>query len=251
MNFTGLNSLTYVGGYFYFFENPSLINMTGLEKLSTVEKSLKVRNNNSLIDFTGLNNLTSIMYSLDIKYNDALINMEGLGHLTTIGDNVSIQNNAALSCLAGLEGLTSIGGRLDLVENDRLTSLSGLENIEAGSITGLTIMYNPLLETCNIQSICDYLIDPTGAVDIESNATGCNAAYEVGLLCGIKYCLPGGIQINTQAQVDSFQFNHPDCNWIEGDVWIAGADITNLDGLSHLTSIWGGLYISNNESLTS
>ncbi len=48
-------------------------------------------------------------------------------------------------------------------------------------------------------------------------------------------CLPEGITFTTQAEIDNFQVNHPWCNEIEGNVFIVGVDITNLDGLQVLT----------------
>ena len=58
-------------------------------------------------------------------------------------------------------------------------------------------------------------------------------------------CLPEGITITSQAQIDSFQINYPGCTEIEGDVMIGGMfhDITNLLGLSVLTTIGGNLKI--------
>jgi len=61
-------------------------------------------------------------------------------------------------------------------------------------------------------------------------------------------CLPKGIEFNTQAQVDSFQYNNPNCTEIEGPVTISSgpnfADkIMNLNGLSVLTSLLGDLNI--------
>jgi len=50
-------------------------------------------------------------------------------------------------------------------------------------------------------------------------------------------CLPEGITFSTQEQIDNFQINHPNCTDIEGGVTIEGNDITNLDGLSVITSI--------------
>ncbi len=58
-------------------------------------------------------------------------------------------------------------------------------------------------------------------------------------------CLPQGIVFSTQAQIDSFQFNYPGCTEIMGDVYISGDDITNLNGLDVLTSIWGSLNIGS------
>ena len=56
-------------------------------------------------------------------------------------------------------------------------------------------------------------------------------------------CLPNGIVFNTQVQVDSFQINYPDCNTIEGNVEITGANINNLSGLDVLIGIEGDLFI--------
>ncbi len=56
-------------------------------------------------------------------------------------------------------------------------------------------------------------------------------------------CLPEGITFTTQAQIDNFQTNYPNCTEIEGNVGIAGDDITNLNGLNVLTSIGGDMEI--------
>lgn len=58
-------------------------------------------------------------------------------------------------------------------------------------------------------------------------------------------CLPEGITFITQAQIDSFQVNYPGCKTIQGFVWIRGADISNLEGLSELDSIYGDLIIGD------
>ncbi|MCD4725965.1 MAG: T9SS type A sorting domain-containing protein [Bacteroidales bacterium] len=54
-------------------------------------------------------------------------------------------------------------------------------------------------------------------------------------------CLPSGITFTNQAQIDSFQTNYPNCTEIEGSVTIKYDGITNLNGLSSLTSIQGSL----------
>ena len=56
-------------------------------------------------------------------------------------------------------------------------------------------------------------------------------------------CLPEGITFSTQSQIDDFQTNYPSCKKIRGGVNI-GEYITNLNGLSVLTSIGGYLSIS-------
>jgi len=64
-------------------------------------------------------------------------------------------------------------------------------------------------------------------------------------------CLPDGITFNTQAEIDNFQTNHPNCTEIEGNVMIDGPNITNLNGLNVLTSIGGYLAIWSTNNMIS
>jgi hypothetical protein len=73
--------------------------------------------------------------------------------------------------------------------------------------------------------------------------------YFIGILVSIipltiiSQPCPDSLYFHTQAQVDSFQINYPNCTTIEGNVTISGDDITNLDGLNNLTEIQGSLNI--------
>ncbi|MBL7809983.1 MAG: T9SS type A sorting domain-containing protein [Saprospiraceae bacterium] len=66
-----------------------------------------------------------------------------------------------------------------------------------------------------------------------------------------QFCLPQGITFSTQAEIDQFALDYPDCKQIMGIVTISGPDITNLNGLSGITSFGKGLYIQNNPNLGS
>ena len=142
-----------------------------------------------------------------------------------------------------------IVGDLSITENMNLTNISGLDNIYPGSINDLNIVDNASLSVCDITSICEYLGSPGGAVNIQNNAPGCNSPEEVEVNC-TYHCLPEGISFSTQAEIDSFQVNYPNCVEIEGNATIQGDNITNLNGLSVLISIGGNLKISNNDSLS-
>ena len=65
----------------------------------------------------------------------------------------------------------------------------------------------------------------------------------LSLTASSQSCLPQGITFSWQADIDNFQTNYPGCTKIEGNVTIAGSDITNLNGLSVLTSIGGTLSV--------
>src|SRR5690606_13685939 len=61
----------------------------------------------------------------------------------------------------------------------------------------------------------------------------------------------GNFILTTQQQVDDFGITYAHCTAITlGDLTIEGNDITNLDGLSNVTEITGGLTLWNNPQLT-
>ncbi len=67
-------------------------------------------------------------------------------------------------------------------------------------------------------------------------------------------CIPDEITFSSQEQIDNFTTNYPDCTEILGDVNIhesSSGDITNLNGLSVITSIGGDLQIYYCNALTS
>jgi hypothetical protein len=63
-------------------------------------------------------------------------------------------------------------------------------------------------------------------------------------------CLPDGIVLNTQAQVNSFPTDHPGCTTIEGPLHILQSNITNLGPLAQITAVNGFLWIGANPQLT-
>src|SRR5690606_6408322 len=67
---------------------------------------------------------------------------------------------------------------------------------------------------------------------------------------GLKaQCPPGVVSLTSQAQIDAFATNYPNCTGVSGNLTIQGASITDLTPLSNLTSVGGYLYIYNNSNL--
>ncbi len=65
-------------------------------------------------------------------------------------------------------------------------------------------------------------------------------------------CLPNGLTITTQQQIDQFSTIYPGCVEISGDLIISGntdTEIQSLAGLDQITTIDGGLSIANNNQL--
>ena len=206
---TGFDIVTSIGGNVTIKGNDALTSLLGLENLSTVGGSLTIGSyyidaipgglgcsgNATLADITALSNLTNIGGDLGIFCNDALTNLSGLESLTTIGGGlrigfameditgVQLAGNPSLTNITALEAVSSIGGDMEIQGNASLTSLTGLGNIDVNSIENLVIGFNNALSTCEVQSICDYLISPNGEIDIHDNAPGCNSQQGVEEAC--------------------------------------------------------------------
>jgi hypothetical protein len=183
---TGLNSLTHIGGSLTIWSCGHLTSLAGLESLTIIGSSggnLDLYTNDSLIDLTGLNNVTSIGVLL-INSNPAITSLTGLNNVTFIG-GATISSNNSLTSLMGLNNVTSSMINLIISSNNSLTNLEGLDSLEPNSIVSLDITNNPLLSTCAVQSICDYLANGNGTTHIYGNATGCNSIEEVKDACGI------------------------------------------------------------------
>jgi hypothetical protein len=175
---TGLDNLTSIGGDLTISFN-GLTDLNGLGNLIIIEGDLSVYYNYLLSNLAGLDNLTSIGGDLYLNNLESMESLLGLQSLTSIGEGIMISENPALTSLTGLNKLASIGEGIHISYNDVLTNLTGLNNIDASTINWLSILANPKLSSCEAKSICDYLINSTGYVEISSNAPGCNSQAEV------------------------------------------------------------------------
>jgi len=192
-NLVGLGTLNSIGGDLWISSNEALTSLTGLENLTSIGGHLIVIWNDKLINLTGLENLSSIEGDVYIGVipmfpspgcgNNSLTSLAGLENLISIGGSLGIYRNDTLTSLSGLVNLTSIGDELEIRGNNALTSLTGLDNIEAGTISHLSIVENQFLSTCQVQSICDYLIVYGGNGEIHDNAPSCNSQQIVEDIC--------------------------------------------------------------------
>ena len=107
----------------------------------------------------------------------------GLDSLIYIGGEFQMYSNNKIKNLSGLEGIKTINDYVWIRNNDSLTSLSGLDNISADSLNAFWVDNNPMLTSCAIKSLCDYLNIQYHHVDILINSTGCNSEAEVKDAC--------------------------------------------------------------------
>ena len=188
-NLAGLESISFIGGDLSIYSNYDLVDLTGLVNLTSLGGGLYIEDDQYILNLTGLEGLTSVGEDVHIRYNYHLISLLGLDNLTSIGGDLSIGmnygGNPELVDISALEGLNSIGGELMINHNNSLMSLTGLDDINAGSITNLTISNNSSLSACEVQSICDYLASQGGYVDISNNSLGCNSQQEVEAACEV------------------------------------------------------------------
>ena len=225
-----LENITSVGGAFYIYNNP-------------------------LTNIDGLNALTSIGGELDIAHNSVLTNINGLSNLTAIGVYLQLWDNPQLQNLNGLINLTAIGGDLIIEDNTVLNDISGLSNVAVTSITpalgfGLYIVNNPALAVCNLPNFCAYLANPanTHPRTISGNLAQCVNEAAVVAACSAPQCPTGNVVLTTQADVDQFKIDYPNCTKINGYLGIGGS-VANLNGLSNITTITGSIDAGNATSL--
>ena len=178
----GLESVNFLQVWF----NKALPNLNGLDNVSSIDESLAIEGNIGLVSLAGLEKLSTIGGDVIIgceygwlHHSPSLISLTGLDNLVSIGGQLWINLNDSLASLTGLEKLVSIGGSLRIHDNPMLSSLAGIDNIIADSILSLFIHDNMSLSTCEVQSVCDYLVSPNGESLIYGNAEGCNNAQQV------------------------------------------------------------------------
>jgi len=177
-----LDNLSSIGGILSIVSNP-LTSLSGLDNLTYVGTNIEIISNVNLTSLTGLEGLTSIGGFLAILSNNGLTSLAGLNNVTSIGGSLVIDHNQILTSLEGLENVASIEGYLTIRGNYLLTNISDLGSINVGSIQYLQLYYNLSLSTCDVKSICDYLLIPNVPAEIHDNAAGCNNQQEVVSAC--------------------------------------------------------------------
>ncbi len=251
-NLSSLYSLVAIGGDLSISDNTVLDNISGLQNVTEIGGYVGFMDNDNLLSLVGLNNIAEISGGLTIRQNNSLVNLSGLDNLGSIEGNLNIWDNQNLTNLTGLSSLNSLEGSFTIKGNQSLSSLEGLGEFESGSVIDLSIYDNASLSDCHAQSICDYLLSPNGVVEILNNAPGCNNPPEIANSCGnTSCCLPfGNYYFFTQNEIDNFHENYAGCTDLEGEMEIAGDDISNLSGLSEVISVGGNFSINYCPSLS-
>lgn len=83
----------------------------------------------------------------------------------------------------------------------------------------------------------------------DANGCGGTVSATVSVVNSLD-CPTGTLFLETQAQVDAFIINYPNCTVYDGNIIITGSNITNLNGLNNIVSILGYLDITYAHNLT-
>lgn len=253
-NLNGLSGLKSIGGELSLWLNAQLQNLDGLSGVQSIGGRLDIFSNALLETLTGLSGVQqSIGGELNIYSNAKLQNLNGLQGLQGINGPLFIFNNPELQNLDGLSGLQNIGGNSARIGNNpQLSSIQGIRNIDPNSIDGpgttfapgLGIEGNGNLSICDLPNICAYLATDKPRT-ISGNLGECATEAAVITACSVPPVeCPVNITFNAQSQIDDFGITYAHCTTISGNVTIQGP-VTNLNGLAHLKSIGGDLYIGD------
>jgi hypothetical protein len=234
VNFTGLESLNYIGGDLIIDGNDLLISLAGLENLTAIGGTLKVNDNNNLSSLTALNGLTSIGGDLWIRSNSSLTTLDGIENINAASiQGLYIGNQGSLcNCQMSniCEYLANPIGVVDIWFNGE------------GCYTALEVA-----EACGITLPClpfgNYYFSTQAEVDsFPTNFPGCSDLGGNVLILG-RYGYSSNIcNLINLSTITS----------ISGALYIFDNDLlTQLDGLENISaSSISDLYIEFNSSLS-
>ncbi len=231
-NLDGFAGIQGTIGFLYVSNNQVLADVDGLLGITEVQ-AIEWGNNPALDNINGLSNITTATLGHILIAGTSLTNLNGLSGLTDITSLV-ISGNDFLENLNGISNIQTLSGALVIIDNAVLTDISAIpQNLEIEQ--NLIIENNPMLSAC-----CAITDVSFSDVAISNNDVGCEAIIDIFLNCGATLC-SGDITLSTQAQVDAFG----PCVDYDGTIIISGEDITNVANLAGISTISGGLEITN------
>ncbi len=240
----GLNNLDSLGALIL-LDLPVFTNMDGLSNNITNIGSVNI-DSTALTNLDGLSNITNItnggFYGLRISHNASLTTLSGLNNLTAITGYMIAEDNALLTSI-GMNNLTVAYGFL-LSDMPNLTSIAGLTNNLTDTNIGTFWMINTGLTSLSgmdgVTSAANFYIwnnpDLTslqGLENLSGNIGGGISIYGNGLLNNVA-----ALSNITSINDGTLEFhNNP--------------ALTNLTGVGNIVTIGKGLWINDNDGLTS
>lgn len=205
----------------------------------------------AVYNLDSLKGLRSIGGSL-LLFSTSLKKLSGLEGLKSVAGEINISSNKNLSSFAGIDSLQDLGSSLGIHHNDSLTNIGALSRLFLPQNTLVRVTYCPLLATCDIQSLCQY-IGSGGRALIHDNAPGCNSKFQIAKACNPGAICPSeDIHIHGQEDLNDFVSLYPECDEITGSLNLISVEDTfySLLPLSGIRTIGQSLNIINNSLLT-
>ncbi len=247
---TNFASLKYIGGTYWVRVNPHLEDMHGFN-LDYVG-AIKIEHNPNLETFNRVfeNPGGHIPGSVYIAFNRYL--EPDLGNLESIGGNLNLRDCLGIVTLGhSFEDLKHIQGGLIIRGMERLDDISSLDRLES-PLSFLHIFDNDqLADCCVLNCAVEDMVVEGGEILIGDNLPGCSSLEEIINNCGpcvVATSCEESLVFTSQNDIDNFLQNG--CGIVNGDVFISGDDIVNLNGLRNIHTIQGSLKIWDNPLLT-
>ena len=260
-NLLGLSAIQSIGGL-AIMGTENLESLKGLESLKEIDGQLRIANNQKLKSLSALINLGSISGQITIEYNDKLVEV-GLWNLKTLGGDLGIYDNELLHDLDGLNSLTEIGGDLTIYESN-FDNLKGLHNLK--TVNGdVFIIDNKLVSLSGLDSL--RFINFSCTIADNLHLTSLHGLEQLEFVDGdfsIRYntalknitALSGLRQISGMFSLISLP-NLVSLEGLEQLTDVEGIEIyllnkiTDLKGLTSVTTVFGNLGIGSNPRLVS
>ncbi len=176
------SSITSSGSSVFILQNPNLMTVSGFTSL-TESRSISFNSNSSLTAISGFTSLKECNV-LNISNAPALQDFGGVGGGFSDLEKIYLYLSIAITGLQDLMNFASID---EIIQRVDLTGNSMLSNIQALDLTVLpneiNIWSNPLLDVCNISSICNVIQNDPSLVTIHSNSTNCIDITTIMLQC--------------------------------------------------------------------
>lgn len=205
----------------------------GLEGSSMVVGSLTV-SLTEMEDLDGLECLREITNDLVLTKNTSLSSLRGLKSLRTIGNSFVFESNDSATSLDGLGSLETVS-YMQIEANLMLSTLEGLgslENVEYNTV----IANNPSLTTLALRTLAS-----AGSLEITNNNSLVGLDLDSITTLG-ELTVYGNRSLESLEGLDTLEE-------VEGRIMLSDTELTDLGGLSALTSISGDLALEYNDSL--
>jgi len=193
-----------------------------------------------ITNLDGLSSITSFSGNLSLIRNFSLTDISGLSNVTSIGGRLGINDCDLLTNIDAFSNVTSIPGGIQIWLNDALLNVDGLSNV-TGSLGQISFATNNSLES--IDGISG-ITGPTDRINISSN----NNIASLDALSGVT-AVTGSlgifISLTSAPNLDGLS----NITEINGGLSILATPFTNLDAFSNITSINGNVDLAINSNL--